>query len=591
MIAYSLWFRRFTYGGRSKPKTQPATVRVTANATAPEPAGRFAEFKHRIISLFSVVFGRTGILGIEGNYFEVVFLVREIIETTLQSLQAYRMAQLVPRVWLNRCFVGVIVINCWSTPTVHHFCHHNLPLQRLLCLLFDVSLDFLSTVGVPAVLVQSYIKGYVPEIQNFPSPLWYNDVWLINIVNEFQLLLVASWTDLFGRMLFSVSLVMCLQNLKSLIRGRQPGSKHTVAPVADNSKAHTNATVKAKQPRLTLAQVLNVHAPAVTISFSSCGVGFHIHGELQPPPQQCAVVVHPLTGARPACSLLLVNCMKANVTGRMEEMESFMGALEPTSLEHIVIRNCPHVEIPPSLQHFHDIIGMKIYNSTIVRWDADAALTHTTNPNIVFLFGVHVNMSELPAGVQSEDFPRQLLDIEFSGTNLTTLSHDLHTKWIPRTVAVFEQSRFTSVPETLKLMDVGYLSLVLNQITEFPPELFSQPSARTRWLNGNPVTHMPSNLTLSRTVVAIRLTATNLTDVPDWANNADFISTVTLRAGGTPLCARIEKALATGNLSIVADIKNIYDKVDCTVFTGDDLTYYPSIAEAIYDNMPMNSHF
>lgn len=120
----------------------------------------------RVIDL---VFGERGLLGIKGKYFEVVYIVREIMETTLQSIQAYRMSQLVPRVAVNRFFVIVIVSNCWSTPILHHLFAHNPPLERLLCLVLDIALDFTSAMGVPVFFSIPYWKQYDVDAADFSN--------------------------------------------------------------------------------------------------------------------------------------------------------------------------------------------------------------------------------------------------------------------------------------------------------------------------------------------------------------------------------------------------------------------------------------
>lgn len=48
--------------------------------------------------VFDSIFGKRGLLGIEGKHFAYVYIGRELFETVLQSIQAYSMSQLVPHV-------------------------------------------------------------------------------------------------------------------------------------------------------------------------------------------------------------------------------------------------------------------------------------------------------------------------------------------------------------------------------------------------------------------------------------------------------------------------------------------------------------
>lgn len=60
-----------------------------------------------------------GVCGVKGEYFYVVLISRELVETALQTVQAYRMSLLLPRMLLNRFYVTLLVVNCWSSVIVH----------------------------------------------------------------------------------------------------------------------------------------------------------------------------------------------------------------------------------------------------------------------------------------------------------------------------------------------------------------------------------------------------------------------------------------------------------------------------------------
>lgn len=70
----------------------------------------FAQVRSTCVLLYDSVFSRRGLLGVEEKYFAVIYIIRELFETVLQSIQAYHM--LVPRVRVNHFFVSIIVLNC-----------------------------------------------------------------------------------------------------------------------------------------------------------------------------------------------------------------------------------------------------------------------------------------------------------------------------------------------------------------------------------------------------------------------------------------------------------------------------------------------
>lgn len=101
-----------------------------------------------ISRLHEKVFGRRGLLGIEGKYFVLIYIIREVFETVLQSHQAYNMSQLVPHVAINRFFVFSIVgrrpLFSISSPTAHRWsdcCVWSLTWRWILCLLWESQLN------------------------------------------------------------------------------------------------------------------------------------------------------------------------------------------------------------------------------------------------------------------------------------------------------------------------------------------------------------------------------------------------------------------------------------------------------------------
>lgn len=105
-----------------------------------------------------------------------------------------------------------------------------------------------------------------------------------------------------------------------------------------------------------------------------------------------------------------------------------------------MIKHYLSLEVPEMITEFTRLRVLKFYNSSIVSWNESAAISQTHHPNLIMLFLVRVNMTngELPAGLQSDDFPQALMDIEFCITNLRTLPDDFHPKWPKFATIYFE---------------------------------------------------------------------------------------------------------------------------------------------------------
>jgi hypothetical protein len=158
------------------------------------------------------------LVGVDGPYFDVVLLVREIVETALQTQQAYRMSLLLPRTQLNRCYTALLVLNCWATALVHTAFHGSATKRRFYAIVCDCTLDMVTSVGISVVLIAIYLPEFDFQLNDFPLPTGYEDVWVVHAMSEFQILLVTSVGDLIMRMIFSLSMVSNLSNMKKLLR-------------------------------------------------------------------------------------------------------------------------------------------------------------------------------------------------------------------------------------------------------------------------------------------------------------------------------------------------------------------------------------
>lgn len=523
----------------------------------------------------------------------MVYITREVIETTLQSLQAYRTSLLIAGVYVNRVYVIMISANCWSTPIALHFLEHNPPLARFICLLMDIALDFISTVGIPLTLVVPYLKTYSSQSKNFDSWLWYDDIWFVNMIGEFRLVMITTWLELVSRMLFSFSMISCIENAKSLLQmdsaqvqttnvlsiqsswDQSRDGAPTISDIIDPIEVPVQQTHNRLRARVAaLSHVLfMVWGLAVII--------IHVQAAMHSKITECAMQVRPWFTSKPACALIYVNCKGQRTSGDLAELDELMAQLDEQTLLHMVIRHCSHLEIPPRIQRFPSLLGFKIYNSTLAQWDSDAALTAQSHPNMVFLFIVDVNMTQLPDGLLSNDFPQRLLDIEFSGTNITHIPDALEHKWPSQGLIIFEKSLLGAVPEALVRMQLPYLGLGANGITDIPAQLISNPSAVLLFLDGNPIETLPNDLIASRSLQVLSLGATELQAFPDWFDNPFFQHTGVV-ASESHACRELVASIASGNSASSPTERAYQDyRLDCS--KKSDYLYYPHNIEESLD--------
>lgn len=302
--------------------------------------------------------------------------------------------------------------------------------------------------GVPLIVVLSYVGHYNPEITGFDMEKWYDEQWSARVLNEFQIVLVSSWSDLISRTVFSFGLISTTTSLKELLRRAPSGSKRRIACTADSVRIPDKPRrTEANGPTLDGIIEAHQHDKPVKVGagrYAETGVqsrggritlhlahllfgvwgvvvlGLHIDASLQAELPQCTLQVHPWAVTEPACYLAVLDCDQLEIGDSMDEVEAKWNEFDRSSVVTLVMRHCPAIEVPDMIGEFHRLSGIKVYNSTIASWEESAAITNSHHPDLGFLFMIRVNMTDglLPAGLHSYDFPTKLYDIELCYTNL-----------------------------------------------------------------------------------------------------------------------------------------------------------------------------
>lgn len=564
LLVYCLWHRCITFDVQWT-GTSHWNLRFI-KLLKPINIARYVQWRDKLTVAFVRLFGRQGLFGIESEHFELVYIMREVAETALQSAQAYAMSLTVSRGYLSHFIAIMIFINCWSTPLVlHHFAHFP-PLARLICLLLDIGLDFVSTVLVPLTLVLPYFRYYDPVKHDFDSLIWYDDVLLVKTVNEFRLVMINTWPELITRVLFSISMLICLESAKSLLCPHHSKIQTQQIAVSLPKPSLTERGANVLERRDTQTQGFEANPNAFSVRLAVLIVLMHalfmawgliilvvyIYAASHVKLSGCALQVHPWFASKSACALMYVNCNHHRTNGKLDDLDELMLRMDELSLVHIVIRHCSDVEIPSRIQTFPHLVGMKIYNSTLSHWDSEAALTRHHHPNLVFLFMVNVNMTRIPDGLLSEEFPRQLRDIEISGTNLTSLPDVLDQRWETHGLVIIELCQFHIFPDVLARMKVSILIIGNNQIREIPAEIFTNPNSFLLLLTNNPIGSLPEKISGVVSAKYLVFDHTELAVFPFWLGDV-LLGQTQVFAAGTVFCDQVRatarSAVTNSNIS------------------------------------------
>ncbi|EGZ12374.1 hypothetical protein PHYSODRAFT_518121, partial [Phytophthora sojae] len=456
MLTGSIWLRSLAF--------TPWSSRAVGPEVPTEPTNSFFD---RLEAFYDRVTYPFSVFGVKGKYFEVALISREVVETALQTVQAYRMSALLPRVLLNRFYVVLLVINCWTSPLIDVAIYkHDKARRRFVCTVLDCLLDLMASMGIELIVLLEYVKDYDPKVQGFSGIIWYNDEWVARALNEFQMIVVVSWSDLVSRIIFSLGLVVTTLSMRTLI-SRLPRKRNRILSRADAANTEKWRAYHANSKLLQAAHLM----------FAVWGfviLGLHIHASMRPTLPQCLMQVRPWTASLPSCYLAGLDCHTLEISGNMQQVQDKWSEFDASTVVQLLIRHCPELEVPDIFSDFHNLRGVKVYNSTIIDWGESAAITNTNHPQVATLFIVRVNMTDglLPAGFQSEDFPQSLYDIEICVTNLRDLPPDLDHKWLEGAIIQVEYSELRSAPLVLARLNPFYLYLTGNPMRELPPEVF-----------------------------------------------------------------------------------------------------------------------
>ncbi|EEY62832.1 uncharacterized protein PITG_15259 [Phytophthora infestans T30-4] len=189
----------------------------------------------------------------------------------------------------------------------------------------------------------------------------------------------------------------------------------------------------------------------------------------------CLQRMHPWLARNFSCAVVRYNCYKEGVT-------------------KIIFMHCSAFTMPPIIREFSSVMGVEIFNSTLVEWGEDAAAP----------------------------LPEQLSDLEFIHTNLTAIPDSVVEPWKGIEIVYIEHSQLNSFPTALMQLPVlSELSLIDNKIATIPDNAILNAASTYFYnlaLSKNPLREPPQARSDNFDVSYLALEFTLLTETPEWIN-------------------------------------------------------------------------
>lgn len=117
-----------------------------------------------------------------------LFAIREYLELSSQTYQAYRSSFFLPRIDLNTLLVALLVTNCWSALAVNRFFSRNPALGRVVALTVDTLICLAMSIGFPVLILAPSVAAFDSSRHVFKDPaLSYHPVFITTFILENQL--------------------------------------------------------------------------------------------------------------------------------------------------------------------------------------------------------------------------------------------------------------------------------------------------------------------------------------------------------------------------------------------------------------------
>lgn len=517
--------------------------------------------RERIKSVWRQLFGKQSVFGENSYHFHWITVALELIQIATQVFQAHRSSHLISRVWINRCYVSIVVLYCWTTPLLHQFLQSNTCVKRIACLAADALLNISYSIILPLVIFVPYILEYDAAAYSFDLSVLYGDESFVNLVLENQSIFAVSLLDCGSKLVPHLSTYWSLRSISLLVHSQAATTTVNDVSVTPSQVAATlgsNAqALKSAADTTSRSWWKRRIFTAVRFVYSCLGVAIlaiHIVAVQRLDGVSvlgCKQTMHPWFVNKFSCSVLEFNCYRHGVPSPKPDAFDF---LDEQTLISLVISHCPALVVPQSIQNFPNLLGIEIFNSTIVEWSADAAVSASIHTKMVFTVFIMVNMTKLPDGIL-EPLPEMLQDIEFSITNLTALPDDLHERWHSLSVLYLEHSEIEVFPETLLKLEVYDLSLIGNQIQAVHEFSAAQSNRYVLALSRNPLQTLPDTVPSDFSIDFLALENTNMESLPAWTD-ASVNELVYL--SNSPICTNSHDQSA----SIPAGGKYVCDEKD-----------------------------
>ncbi|KAF4146353.1 hypothetical protein GN958_ATG04476 [Phytophthora infestans] len=531
-------------------------------------APRTSWSRNSIVAISSATASVQNVLSVEGNHFALVFVTRKAVEVGAQIIQCYHYSTLIGRVWINHAYAGMVVTNCWVTPLLDHLMlasesqpksrtstrtagYADIAIrERVVCVSIDALLTAFACLVLPLTVFVPYAQVFNASWYGFPYDILYGDVSFPNLIRENQALFALSFIDGVTKLVPHLSILLGMTSISLLLELYPPQKvKRVKSSPADRPQEFKAINVNKQSTQRHVAGLRLMRHIVVPLGFLTAGavvLGLHLRAAHLAKTADTSTMKMCLQGLRPwfavnvSCSVLKFNCYKQGVlTPASDQLDH----LQSDAVMAVIFEHCPEFEMPPSIRRFRNLLGLELWNVSIVNWGEEAALNADLHPEMIFLIMVYTNMTELPRGVLTAPLPPLLGDIEISITNLTFVPDELADAWSNVRLVYLEHAPLKEFPTALFKIPSLSVSLIDDGLHSIPDDLFTTVSLLDEYLeiafSYNPIKELPSSIKDGLLINYLAVDHTELKTLPAWVDGVGQW----MNLGGSPVCNDTEAVI------------------------------------------------
>ncbi|KAG6955096.1 hypothetical protein JG688_00012030 [Phytophthora aleatoria] len=511
------------------------------------------------------------------------------MEIATQVPGTYLYGTLIARPWINHVKAALLVLNCWSSFIIYRAIskpnrvHTEATISgmsrqsaRFSAEVVDVLLAAATGMLLPSAIFVPYLMKFDINTLDFPDAMLYDDTDYLNLVLENRAFFAISWGDAVTKIVPHVSVFVCLVAIGSMIESASKAEPKALKATLSSSpvrELHSKrssvrmdshrASMTASKPARRFHRVYRLVALSVFLVTGVIVVVLHFtaqykttRGDLDLIDKSCFQIMHPWFAHNYSCAVIKYNCYAQDLTS---PPPGALDWLERVALRTIVFMHCSEFVMPESIREFPSLMGIELWNTTLVRWGEESALSAELHPMMLFLIMGYVNMTEVPTGILRFPPLARLTDLEFTHTNLTALPDSVADSWSNVQVLYIEHSQLNRFPRVvMKIPVLSELSLIDNKIATMPDDVLVTAASTYFYdlaLSRNPLRKLPDARNEAFGVSLLSLEFTLIVELPLWVltNVWEYVS-----LGGSPICEEGHNASLTG-IEICGQDDNSWD--------------------------------